>query len=100
MDSMIAEVRARSRLTPFPCDTESERAFGRTHIATGIPIRSRPVTSATLVIPSAEKSGLTRVRVSTGSQTRTVPPRSRFTRDHPGGLSTVVRDVLNITADG
>jgi hypothetical protein len=96
---MIAEVRARSRLTPFPCDTESERAFGRTHIATGIPIRSRPVTSATLVIPSAGRSGLMRVWVSAGSQARKVPPRSRFTRDHSWSISRLFVMSAHVTAD-
>ena len=75
---MTAEARASSRVTPFPCDTESVRASGRTQSATGIPIRSRPVTSATLVIPTVGRIGLIRAKVSAASHARKVPPRSRF----------------------
>ena len=36
---------------PLPCDTASERAFGRHTITTGMPMRSSPVTLATRVMP-------------------------------------------------
>ena len=46
---------------------------------TGIPIRSRPVTSAIRVRPTAAKWGEITRNVSTGSRYRWVPPRYRLT---------------------
>ena len=48
---------AAARVSPFPCDTATERALGRTTITTGIPTRSRPVTLAMRVMPIRASSG-------------------------------------------
>ncbi len=50
--SMSAATRASSIARPLPCETVTERAFGRIARATGTPSRSSPVTSATRVIPN------------------------------------------------
>src|SRR6478609_5682434 len=51
MLSMMPDTMASSFVTPFPCETDRERARGRTTVITGIPIVSSPVTSAIRVIP-------------------------------------------------
>ena len=73
IDSIAAETFAASRSSPFPCDTESEREFGRTDITTGMPIVSSPVTFARRVMPIRGRSGLRRASVSAGVTVRCVP---------------------------
>ena len=68
IDSMTAETRARSSSRPLPCDTDRQRALGRMHSQTGIPIRSSPVTLARRVMPNIGNRGRTRASVSCGLQ--------------------------------
>jgi hypothetical protein len=42
---MAADTFAALSVKPFPCETDKLRAFGRTAIHTGRPMRSRPVIS-------------------------------------------------------
>jgi hypothetical protein len=42
----------------LPCETDSDREHGRTDMTTGIPMVSRPVTLASLVMPIFGSSGL------------------------------------------
>ena len=71
--SMTPEAFAAARVSPLPCETATERALGRTTITTGMPMRSRPVTLATRVMPMPASSGRRRARVSSGAQMRCVP---------------------------
>src|SRR6202142_1390327 len=73
MDSIAADALAASRSHPLPCETASEREFGRQHITTGIPMVSSPVTFARRVMPIFEKKGWMRASVSRGETTRCVP---------------------------
>jgi hypothetical protein len=66
---MAAETRAAAWSGPLPCETESVRAFGLTAIQTGIPIRSRPVMSPTLVMPKSARIGAILLQVSDGEMT-------------------------------
>src|SRR6266700_1303385 len=56
---MSADILASASVRPFPCDTESEREFGRHATTTGMPIRSRPVIFAILVMPIDAMCGRT-----------------------------------------
>src|SRR5437764_448849 len=66
------------RSSNLPCDTDTDREFGRTAIATGMPIRSSPVMLPSRVSPMRAIYGRTRARVSRGSATRCVPRRNRL----------------------
>ena len=50
--SIVAEAAAACSVTPLPASTASEPEAGRVAMTTGIPIVSRPVMSATRVIPA------------------------------------------------
>ena len=76
--SMIPETLAETRSTPFPCETESERPFGRQTITTGMPTTSSPVTTATRVTPIRGRAGWSRSSVRSGSTVRCVPSRWSF----------------------
>ena len=51
--SITPEALAAASVSPLPCETATERAFGRQTITTGTPVRSRPVTLAMRVMPMA-----------------------------------------------
>ncbi|MBB5868815.1 hypothetical protein F4553_002194 [Allocatelliglobosispora scoriae] len=72
---MIAETRAASAVSPLPCETDRPRALGRIATKTGTPMWSSPVTSATRVIPIADRCGVIRRSVSAGETARSVPSR-------------------------
>jgi hypothetical protein len=57
----------------LPWETDSDPEHGRTDMTTGIPIVSRPVTFASLVIPISGSSGFNRASVSAGGIVRCVP---------------------------
>jgi len=63
---------AESSDSPFPWETATDRELGRETMITGRPIRSRPVTLATRVIPICAKCGRTRAIVSAGGMLRCV----------------------------
>ena len=65
--SIKAEAMACGKLDPLPCDTETEREFGRMATATGIPMRSSPVTLPSRVTPIRDADGLIRASVSDGA---------------------------------
>ena len=46
--SIIADTFADATSTPLPCETDSEREFGRIAWTTGMPMESKPVTLASL----------------------------------------------------
>ena len=56
--SITPDALAASRVRPLPCETASEREFGRHTMTTGMPIRSSPVTLAIRVIPMRRQVGL------------------------------------------
>jgi hypothetical protein len=72
---MTADALADARSRPLPWDTASAREFGRQQNATGMPMQSRPVTSATRVMPIAGNSGAMRSSVRAGLTVRSVPAR-------------------------
>src|SRR5262245_19801718 len=76
IDSITAEAWASSSLRPLPCETDRQRALGRMHNHTGMPMRSSPVMLASRVMPNAGSRGWTRASVCRGEQWRNVPPRS------------------------
>ncbi len=86
--SMIPETLAAIRSTPFPCDTESDRPFGRQTITTGMPITSSPVITATRVIPTRGRTGRSRSSVAAGSTVRCVPSRWSFSAAASGVTDT------------
>src|SRR5262245_47480262 len=73
MDSIAADTLAESRSSPLPWETDSDREHGRTDMTTGIPMTSRPVTLASLVMPIFGSSGFSLASVSAGGIARCVP---------------------------
>ena len=57
IDSISAEALAAAAVSPFPCEVASDLELGRTATYTGSPIRSRPATLASRVIPNFGMSG-------------------------------------------
>ena len=85
---MIPDTLAAVRSTPLPWDTESDRPFGRQTITTGMPITSRPVTTATRVTPICGSRGWRRSSVRVGSTVRCVPSRWTFSAAASGVTDT------------
>ncbi len=106
MASITPEARAAASVTPLPWESDSERELGRHTITTGMPMQSRPVTSATRVIPNGLKCRDIRMNVSSAERVRslrclslivgmgaTVERRARA----PGTRSTHVPDSLDVS---
>ena len=70
--SISAEACAATMSTPLPLNTALDRALGRQTIATGMPVRSKPVRFAIRVMPNAAANVLTRATVSSGGTLRRV----------------------------
>jgi len=87
-DSMSPETLAAVRSSPFPCDTATEREFGRMTATTGTPITSSPVMFAMRVMPMRAIMGFTRSSVASGERLRCVPSKYRFSTAL-GALSAV-----------
>ena len=67
---MTADTLAASSVAPLPWCWAMLREFGRTAAATGMPMVSSPVSTATRVIPMRAASGMTRASVASGWTTR------------------------------
>ena len=89
---MMPEALAAASVSPLPCDTATDRELGRQTMTTGTPIRSRPVTLATRVMPSAGSNGCRRATVSSGDTARCVPSRKRLTP--PPSLARAAMDCM------
>jgi hypothetical protein len=73
MLSMTPDAFAAAESSPLPSETVTDREFGRQTVNTGRPITSRPVISATRVIPITGKNRRTDSSVSSGDIRRCVP---------------------------
>jgi hypothetical protein len=70
MLSMTPDALAAATSSPLPKDTATDLEFGRQTVTTGIPMTSRPVISATRVIPAASKKRAADLSVAAGETTR------------------------------
>jgi len=70
MLSMTPDALAAATSSPLPSDTTTDLEFGRQTVTTGMPMTSRPVISATRVIPAASKKRPAHLSVSAGETAR------------------------------
>src|SRR5688572_4127047 len=89
MASIAAPTLACARVTPLPhvTDTLARTADGRTHEKTGIPRWSRPVMSATRVIPDSFMARWIRCHVAFGAIYRWTQAPLTFVRLRRRGAS-------------
>ena len=70
---MIADTLAAVSVAPLPWCWAMLREFGRTAAATGMPMLSSPVSTATRVIPMRGANGMMWASVAAGSTARWAP---------------------------